>query len=377
MTSALMTFKSIKKYQAWYFLGLVGLFLSAQVRADNLVLLPEKQLVSSLKSIQDLSFNQALEQAQTLAKDMPKYKLAQLLKADLYAIKAGKATWVKQQRKAHQQKSEALLAEAQVRWQKVQLDKMQSEKTLFAEYVIKASDEPFLVIVSSKTHRLHLYQKQALGFEEVANYYVSIGRKGTGKQVQGDKKTPIGIYQIVEELADSKLPELYGVAALTLNYPNSWDKQKGRTGYGIWLHGTPRNTYSRPPLASRGCVVLNNPAMQALISKYRLHPETPVIITAGTADEWFHELDEQAALSKQQVLSQVNTWLQQQSLYQVDWAKVSVYAYPGEKGMYYVRFPVHNGHLIEQYWRREHSGHWQVVYESHVKPVHKGVIASL
>lgn len=32
----------------------------------------------------------------------------------------------------------------------------------------------------------------------------------------------------------------------------------GRNGYGIWLHGTPSDTFSRPPRTSDGCVVLAN-----------------------------------------------------------------------------------------------------------------------
>src|SRR3546814_8483534 len=49
-----------------------------------------------------------------------------------------------------------------------------------------------------------------------------------------------------------KLPDFYGDGAYPLNYPNEWDKHEGRKGYGIWLHGTPSTTYSRPPRASDG-----------------------------------------------------------------------------------------------------------------------------
>ena len=157
------------------------------------------------------------------------------------------------------------------------------------------------------------------------------------------------------------MPELYGVAALTLNYPNSWDKQKGRTGSGIWLHGTPRNTFSRAPLASRGCVVLNNPAMESLVFKYRLLPSTPVIIAQNIQRNFIERNDE----DKQQVLSQINQWLRSQNDYRVDWGHVSVYAYPGEEGVYYVSFPIDEGRkLVEQYWQRQNEGRWQLVFET-------------
>jgi hypothetical protein len=63
-----------------------------------------------------------------------------------------------------------------------------------------------------------------------------------------------------------KLPDFYGTGALPLSYPNEWDKRNGRSGYGIWLHGTPSDNFSRPPLSSDGCVVLANPDLQNLYS---------------------------------------------------------------------------------------------------------------
>lgn len=347
--------------------GAMLLCLSAMVTsvsAEDGALQAEHSLLSGLGAVKTASFDQAVSQAQTLAKDMPEYKLAQLVKAELYAIRAGKADWIQQQRQRNQREAESLLSEAKVRWQQQENDGVNQDATwdaLLAQYVLKTSDEPYLVIVDSEAHRLFLYRKNENGYQEVVNYYVSLGEKGTGKQVRGDLKTPIGIYKIEKELPDSKLPELYGVAALTLNYPNSWDKQKGRTGSGIWLHGTPRNTFSRAPLASRGCVVLNNPAMESLVFKYRLLPSTPVIIAQNIQRNFIERNDE----DKQQVLSQINQWLRSQNDYRVDWGHVSVYAYPGEEGVYYVSFPIDEGRkLVEQYWQRQNEGRWQLVFET-------------
>ncbi|MBD3611095.1 MAG: hypothetical protein HUJ13_01500, partial [Hydrogenovibrio crunogenus] len=122
--------------------------------------------------------------------------------------------------------------------------------------------------------------------------------------------------------------------------------------------------YSRPPLASRGCVVLNNPAMQTLIYQYRLAPATPVIIAQSAQ----RSLIDRNYEDKQQVLSQINQWLRSQQNYQVDWSRVSVFAYPGEQGVYYVSFPVEDGKLVEQYWQRQGAGgSWQMVYETFQK----------
>ena len=78
------------------------------------------------------------------------------------------------------------------------------------------------------------------------------------------------------------MPDL-GIGAFPLNYPNEWDAREGRNGHGIWLHGTPRDTYSRPPRASDGCVVLTNEDLDDLTKRLQVRL-TPVIIADGV--EW-------------------------------------------------------------------------------------------
>lgn len=62
----------------------------------------------------------------------------------------------------------------------------------------------------------------------------------------------------------------------------------GRTGSGIWLHGVPRETYSRSPFATEGCVALANDDMAYLMSLLQTR-RTPVVI----ADEvkWVRPAD--------------------------------------------------------------------------------------
>ncbi|MGC9386600.1 MAG: L,D-transpeptidase family protein [Hydrogenovibrio sp.] len=356
--------------QAWWFFT-VSLLLSlvTTASAEDLALQAEKRLLDGFTAIQTGQFEQASADVARLAKDMPEYQLAQLMKAELLAIRAGQSGWVAQNRQHNRDKTAWLMSEARVRWQQQSqtnpVQPLAAWDTLLSQYVLKTSQEPFLVIVDADAHRLHLYRKQENGYEEVVNYYVTLGEKGTRKQVRGDLKTPIGVYKIEKELPDSALPELYGVGALTLDYPNIWDRQQGRTGSGIWLHGTPRDTYSRAPLASRGCVVLNNPAMEALVFKYRLLPSTPVIIAENTSPKGFIEREDS---DKQQVLSKINRWLREETPHQVDWADVSVYAYPGEEGLYYVSFPIDDGRqVVEQYWQRSDSQRWQLVLENQYK----------
>ena len=66
----------------------------------------------------------------------------------------------------------------------------------------------------------------------------------------------------------------------------------GRSGSGIWLHGTPSGSYSRPPLASDGCVVLTNPDLQKLFSSVDVG-KTPVVIGEQvefvSKQQWTHD----------------------------------------------------------------------------------------
>ena len=51
----------------------------------------------------------------------------------------------------------------------------------------------------------------------------------------------------------------------------------GRSGYGIWLHGVPSDTYARAPRASDGCVALANADIAELAKRVQVGV-TPVII---------------------------------------------------------------------------------------------------
>jgi murein L,D-transpeptidase YafK len=64
---------------------------------------------------------------------------------------------------------------------------------------------------------------------------------------------------------------------LPINYPNQLDLKRGKTGSGIWLHGTPPDQFSRAPLSTDGCVVLANPDLERIIRTVQVRT-TPVVI---------------------------------------------------------------------------------------------------
>jgi murein L,D-transpeptidase YafK len=326
-------------------------FKAPTAQAENL-------LVDALKHMQTLDMGQALTVVQELSQMHPDYRLAQMMKADLLAMQAGNFGLLESVRQAYPRSVKRYQQEAEVRWQYAHSDE-NSHHLYLNDSVLKIGHQKHLVLVNLAKSRLYLYENRLGELALLANYYISMGTAGSGKQREGDRKTPIGVYHITDWVPGEQLADLYGVGALPLNYPNIWDQALGRTGHGIWLHGTPSDTFSRPPQSSQGCVVLNNQEMQSLVSQFNVGLATPVIILDSSKDMVRMEEERLA------VLTEVHAWLVDQGQ-DVDWSKVSVYRYPNEDGLYYATFPDKDSsdHMSHQYWRRDHDGGWQLVLQT-------------
>ena len=158
-------------------------------------------------------------------------------------------------------------------------------------YLVQMQPEQrYALVVDTAKSTLYVFENRGGEARYLTDYYVTIGRNGFDKFKEGDKKTPLGVYHVTGHIPREKLvatygkqSELYGTGALPLDYPNEWDRRQGRDGSGIWLHGVPFDTYSRPPRASDGCVALTNADFE-VIAKYAQVGVTPVIIAHGV--EW-------------------------------------------------------------------------------------------
>ena len=133
------------------------------------------------------------------------------------------------------------------------------------------------IAVDTSRARLYLFENSPTGLKLLADYYISVGKSGIEKAVEGDLRTPLGVYYVTSNLDPKTLKDFYGAGALPINYPNPYDARRGKTGSGIWLHGTPPSQFARAPLATDGCVVLANPDLERIIRTVEVR-STPVVI---------------------------------------------------------------------------------------------------
>ena len=131
--------------------------------------------------------------------------------------------------------------------------------------------------IDTSRSRLYLLECSTPGWHVAADYYISLGKQGVDKRTEGDQRTPLGIYFTTGTRSATTLPAFYGAGALELNYPSALDRRRGRTGSGIWVHGSHPQEYARLPQATDGCVVLANPGMTQLLRQVRAEG-APVVL---------------------------------------------------------------------------------------------------
>ena len=305
----------------------------------------------------------ALDLTEELVQRYPKHRLGHLIKGDLLSaqmqsIDGFGAAQAPAQRIA-EQRAEAL----------VRLNSYRQRPPVghVPRNLIKMTPEQsHAVVVDTSRSRLYLFRNEGGLPRLVADYYVTQGELGTDKFREGDKKTPLGVYRVNRTVPKDQLIDLYGSAAFTLNYPNAWDRQRGRGGSGIWLHGTQSDTFARPPLASKGCIALTNPDISA-VSAYLQDGVTPVIISDQiewvSKSEWQRERDVLVGLLDAWRTDDKNAALG------IDADKLSIFRNPGKDEVLVVNFEqqVRGGAGTSsqkkvQYWMRE-AGSWKIVHE--------------
>lgn len=107
--------------------------------------------------------------------------------------------------------------------------------------------------VNKKAQQLLIVEKQNPR-RPVATLSCSTGQVDGDKWLEGDKKTPEGVYFVGRKISSGLDYQEYGGLAYVLNYPNPVDRLRDKTGHGIWVHG---KGYVIVPKDTQGCIALN------------------------------------------------------------------------------------------------------------------------
>lgn len=360
---------------------------------------PEALLIEVYKSLGANDLRKALAKADKLVEDYPTFRLGHLIRGDLLVMQTRPVKMFGAV-SGPEDKLRNLREEAMVRLKSL---RERPDPDMLPRQVLQLrDDQKHVLLVDAKRSRLYVYANRGGQLKFVTDYYISQGKLGVNKLKEGDQKTPLGIYYITSHLPGARLPDFYGTGALPINYPNEWDKVNGRSGSGIWLHGTPSDSFSRPPLSSDGCVVLTNPDLHKLTSSIEVG-KTPVVISesidfvsktkwendrhlaARLVEGWKRDLE---SLNPQRVVENysrkfksergedVKTWLakHQQSLSGVRRLSVTLrdatyFFYPDREDMIVSTFTQEStlsksktSIRKRQYWAKE-GAHWKIVYE--------------
>ena len=360
---------------------------------------PEAMLVKTLIEIRNNRLETALAEVEKVIQSYPNFRLAHLIKGDLLLGRSRPLRELGEAPNAPRDRIEDLRDEARVRLARVNFERPADR---VPKYLLQLNaEQKHVLIVDTRQSTLYVFENNNGVPRYLADYYVSSGKNGSDKTKQGDKKTPLGVYHVTDNLPREKLGALYGVGAFPISYPNEMDRREGRAGNGIWLHGVPLDTYSRPPRASDGCVVLTNQDLETLGKNMRIGV-TPVIIADGiewinpetlddvrrevmaSVESWrrdWESLDTETYLTHYAPgfstgAQDLAAWSQQKrnvnaakTYVKVKVERVSAFLYPGRDDLAVVSFDqdyassnLANQMKKRQYWIREKSG-WRILYE--------------
>ena len=239
----------------------------------------EKRLLGIYELIGSGRYREALQKAEQLVKDVPHFQLAQLVYGDLLASRihvvktlgdvtpeaaASAGLTLGDLRQESQRRLEALRERPPA-------------NTIPSQFLKIAMRSRHVIAVDASRSRLYLFENTPSGPRLLRDYYVSVGKAGVSKAIEGDQRTPLGVYYVTGLLNRKTLGDFYGSGALPINYPNMLDLRRSKSGRGIWLHGTPSSQFARAPQATDGCLVISNPDLHHLSSTVEVQT-TPIVV---------------------------------------------------------------------------------------------------
>lgn len=351
----------------------------------------EGELISGLRQLILGQHVAAQQHLSALTQRYPQSRLGHLVHADVLAAQAGLSNQIDDYATAKDLVIIARLREQlKNRWDYVHNQGPNRQGQVPTRLLYAGRPGHQLIYVDVPASRLYLFEYLIDRPVAVQNYYVSIGRQGAGKEQEGDRRTPIGIYHTTGYIPGQSLHERYGYGALPINYPNSLDKSRARSGHGIWLHGTEPSWVNRSPLATDGCVSLSNLDFETLYMQLEKHTQTRVIIDDKPAWLPFEELVSLRERPLGILLEWTAAWKRGDKNALLEFYASSAspsiseklidrfsainsqpefYSYPGETdhllAVFRIQATTGPVKILEQHWKRQ-SSNWKIVLETQV-----------
>jgi len=363
----------------------------------------ELTLISVIEAIEQQDLALGLQRVNDHLIDFPKSREGHLLRADILQAMSGELSGLGQHELMVPEKRSNFKHQLKNRI-KHRGEEARKAHSLTPSNLIELGKHKHVMVADMTNGRLYLYKNINGSPKLIRDYYLTIGAAGYGKEVEGDNRTPVGVYEINRYIEGRALPDLYGKGAFPVNYPNRYDRSLKRTGYGIWLHGTPSSTYARSPWASEGCFVLSNDDLLDIGQYISVAERTPVILSdeiewldaaqfeerknayMAIIEQWkndWERLDVSAYLNhysrenfnlgsgeyrewerRKRSVNKAKTFVQ------LDLDIQSLFIYPGSEDMFVVKYKQrylsnnYSGEAEkEQYWQRNSDGQWKIIYE--------------
>ena len=129
------------------------------------------------------------------------------------------------------------------------------------------------IVIKKSSRRMYLFENQRL----IKSYRIGLGSSPKGdKKIEGDGKTPEGLYYI-----DRKNPKSRYYLSLGISYPNTSDIAEAEAlgkspGGDIFIHGQDKKPHFLKPDWTEGCISLKNGEINEIYQIVRVG--TPILI---------------------------------------------------------------------------------------------------
>ncbi len=364
----------------------------------------ESRLLRATANIVAGQWSVGLKVLNALTQDYPDSRIGHLLRSDLLLALAGRVGSLPDlSDRSSEARAQELREQLRLRWQHAIGSREIKANRVPAKLVKVSLENTAVLYVDLPAARLHVFRQIHGELQRLADFYVTVGRQGYGKEREGDLKTPVGVYRINGYIPGSQLDARYGSGALTTNYPNPLDQQLRRTGYGIWLHGTEPGWINRAPRASEGCITLSNADFGNLYRLLGTADELPIII--DDTPDWISPAELQRLRANLLGIVHGDPQLASQQQVEpssaaitVDLTKISrhdlpearakagglefteIFIYPGPKTQLVTRATKFKGSgktdIVEQYWVKEDNGQWRIALQQQIPVMTQRKIAS-